>query len=175
MRIVNDLDEAAIGYWSDYGPSLITMRAPAAMPDCADCSAVRTITTDGLVVRVAWKPDAADLELLNAGGTVWLSMWGGLAPHQLEVQAPVDPPIPVDAESAMSLMVSFEFDPGGDAELTDEAIEAFVGQVVPFTWFGQEAGRLRITHARRRDRKPRSAWISGEVLPRDGQASEPQR
>lgn len=34
-------------------------------------------------VVVAWKPDAAELEVLNSGGAIFLSMFGGLAPHML--------------------------------------------------------------------------------------------
>jgi hypothetical protein len=39
-------------------------------------------------VRVAWKPSEIDLAHLAQGGTIWLSCWGGLPPHMLEVQAP---------------------------------------------------------------------------------------
>ena len=39
-------------------------------------------------VRVPWKPDEADIAMIAAGGTIWLSTWGGLPPHMLEVQPP---------------------------------------------------------------------------------------
>lgn len=34
-------------------------------------------------VVVAWKPNVIDLERLNAGGVVFLSVLGGLPPHML--------------------------------------------------------------------------------------------
>lgn len=34
-----------------------------------------------LIVVVAWLPTAEDLERLNAGGPLFISMIGGLAPH----------------------------------------------------------------------------------------------
>lgn len=39
---------------------------------------------DGMAVTiVAWKPDAKDLQILNAGGLVYLETFGGLPPHRL--------------------------------------------------------------------------------------------
>jgi hypothetical protein len=35
------------------------------------------------VVITAWKPTAAELEQLNAGGVVFLSVLGGLPPHYI--------------------------------------------------------------------------------------------
>lgn len=39
-------------------------------------------------VRVAWTPDEIELTHLARGGTIWLSTWGGLPVHSLQVQAP---------------------------------------------------------------------------------------
>lgn len=90
MNIVNELDGAHLAYWADQmEASPIVMRAPEGMDDCADCSAI--VTTNQRresVVRVAWKPNEIELAHLARGGTIWLSIWGGLPPHMLEVQAP---------------------------------------------------------------------------------------
>lgn len=60
------------------------------MPDCGDCVSIHTINEMGTehVVRVPWKPDEIELMHLAQGGTIWLSTWGGLPPHMLEVQEP---------------------------------------------------------------------------------------
>lgn len=56
-----------------------------------DVGAVESVITEtqaGPVVRVPWKPDEIDLAHLAKGGTLWVSTWGGLPPHMLEVQEP---------------------------------------------------------------------------------------
>ena len=69
-------------------------------PNVGDCPAL--ITPDLLsggenVVRVPVVLDAGELELLEAGGTLWLSTWGGLPAWMLEVAPPPPPePLPVD-------------------------------------------------------------------------------
>jgi len=43
-------------------------------------------TLDGSpMVVTAWKPNAAELEVLNAGGPVFLTFIGGLPPHRVSV------------------------------------------------------------------------------------------
>lgn len=50
----------------------------------AHVSIVRGGSVDGTaVVVVAWKPDAIDMERLQSGEPIYLSMLGGLAPHFL--------------------------------------------------------------------------------------------
>ncbi len=86
---------ADLAYWSDYEPRPVTY-APRPVTYAADdpnsipCPGVLTIdpTRDALVVRVAWQLDEIELMHLAKGGTLWLSTWGGLPPHQLEVQEP---------------------------------------------------------------------------------------
>lgn len=92
MNIVNELDGDHLAYWADQmDASPITMNAPREMPDCEACSAILTTTPQGdTVVRVAWRPDEIELAHLARGGTIWLSTWGGLPPHMLEVQEPPD-------------------------------------------------------------------------------------
>jgi hypothetical protein len=90
VKIVNELEGAHLAYWADQMDAApITMKAPPEMADCEDCSAILTTNVLGeTVVRVAWKPDEIELAHLAQGGTVWLSTWGGLPPHMLEVQEP---------------------------------------------------------------------------------------
>lgn len=88
MEIVNSLSADHLAYWADqFDASPIVMQAPPGMA-CEDCAAILTNTPDGRVVRVAWKPNEIDLAHLARGGTIWLSCYGGLPPHSLEVQAP---------------------------------------------------------------------------------------
>lgn len=88
MNIVNDLTAEHLAYWAEQMDAKpIVMKAPPGLDNCSDCSAVATVNPVGEhVVRVAWKPDETDLAHLAAGGTVWLSTWGGLPPHMIEVQ-----------------------------------------------------------------------------------------
>lgn len=87
MEIVNNITEAHVAYWQDQHPQITLMVSPPG-ENCSDCSAIVTRGEDGTVVRVAWKPDEIDLAHLARGGTIWLSCWGGLPPHMLEVQEP---------------------------------------------------------------------------------------
>lgn len=89
MNIVNDLDGYHLAYWADQFEAWpIVMKAPPGMDDCGDCEAIATAADGRTVIRVAWKPDEIDLAHLARGGTIWLSCWGGLPPHMLEVQEP---------------------------------------------------------------------------------------
>jgi hypothetical protein len=40
---------------------------------------------DGRAVHVPWELDEIELATLANGGTLWLSCWGGLPVHQLQV------------------------------------------------------------------------------------------
>lgn len=74
-------------YWGDYTWHHATFTAPDDPPDCTPCPALVTETEHGPVVRVAWKPDEIEAAAIADGGTIWLSTWGGLPAHSLEVQA----------------------------------------------------------------------------------------
>lgn len=81
----------AMAYWADYHPRPAVFTAPDDPPGCEPCPALITDSVDGdglQVVRVAWKLDEIELAALARGGTIWLSCWGGLPPHMLEVQEP---------------------------------------------------------------------------------------
>jgi len=89
VNIVNAITPEQLQYWADDRGEIHVFRAPDDVPGCSDCNAVVTPMPDGqTVVRVAWKPSDDDIMQLLAGGTIWLSTWGGLPPHMLEVQAP---------------------------------------------------------------------------------------
>lgn len=40
----------------------------------------------GGAIHVPWQPDELDVAALANGGTVWLTVLGGLAPHKIEVR-----------------------------------------------------------------------------------------
>jgi hypothetical protein len=90
MIPVTDLTPEHQAYW-DHAPITI-FTAPEDPAGCVPCPGIVTrIIEDGrsfAVVRVAWKPDEIEIAHLAKGGTIWLSTWGGLPPHMLEVQAP---------------------------------------------------------------------------------------
>jgi hypothetical protein len=90
VHIVNDLRAEHLAHWEDQARAEpIVMKAPAGLDGCTDCAAVDTTNEHGeRVIRVAWKPNEVELAHLARGGTIWLSTWGGLPPHMLEVQAP---------------------------------------------------------------------------------------
>lgn len=90
MDIVNDLQPEHLAYWQQRCPEAkrIVMNRPPDLDNCDDCGAIATHTDDGLVIRVAWTPSGDELRQLAAGGLIWLSSWGGLFPHNLQVQPP---------------------------------------------------------------------------------------
>lgn len=83
-----------MAYWADYQPRPVVFAADD--PDCVPCPALVTTVDDPYgvvgptVVRVAYTLDEVELAHLAKGGTLWLSTWGGLPPHMLEVQPPPD-------------------------------------------------------------------------------------
>lgn len=89
-----EITEPMLAYWRGVDPDarVCVFTAPSDPPGCVPCPGVVTrAVEDGRtfeVVRVAWKPTDDELGMLLAGGTIWLSTWGGLPPHMLEVQAP---------------------------------------------------------------------------------------
>jgi hypothetical protein len=82
-----------LAYWEDLNPEVTVFTGPgeveAGVEPCA------TVVTDdcigntfGRVVRVPWTLDEIELMHLAKGGTLWLSCWGGLPMHMLEVSEP---------------------------------------------------------------------------------------
>lgn len=87
------ITEADLGYWSELDPQPRTFTGPGEIEAGVEpCQAL--VTEDqlgnqfGQVVRVPWMLDEIELAKLAKGGTLWLSTWGGLPMHMLEVQAP---------------------------------------------------------------------------------------
>lgn len=91
MQPVHDLTAEHFDYWRDLDPKPVTFNPPPGMDDCDPAQAIVTASESSMkvdVVRTAWKPDEIDLAAMAQGGTVWLSTWGSLPPHMLEVQPP---------------------------------------------------------------------------------------
>lgn len=80
-------------YWADLDPKPVIYAADDETFN--PCPAIHTKDGTpgsgniggGLVVRVPVALDEIELARLAKGGTLWLSMWGGLAPWMLDVQA----------------------------------------------------------------------------------------
>lgn len=84
---------ADIDYWRELNPVMRTFTTPEEVDAGVEpCDAL--VTDDqlgdqfGKVVRVPWRLDEIELAHLANGGTLWLSTWGGLPMHMLEVQEP---------------------------------------------------------------------------------------
>lgn len=94
MEPVTDLTAELLAPWAEHysDARLAVFTSPADPPGCIPCPGVITRDVeDGRafdVIRVAWKPNEIDLAHLAQGGTIWLSTWGGLPAHLLEVHPP---------------------------------------------------------------------------------------
>jgi len=80
-------------YWSAHNPQSATISGPDEVEaDIAPCPALLTTDPawplDTPVVRVPWQLDEIELACLVMGGTLWLTTFGGLPIHSMEVQAP---------------------------------------------------------------------------------------
>lgn len=87
------LTDADMAYWADYNPQPRTFTAPGEVE--AGVEPCQALVTDdlldgqfGQVVRVPWTLNEIELAHLARTGTLWLSTWGGLPMHMLEVQEP---------------------------------------------------------------------------------------
>lgn len=89
MNIAESITQQHLDYWADYDPRPVTMNPPDGMDSCVAAPAVVRRSDDGdTVVSVPWQPNEIELAHLARGGTIWLTTWGGLPPHMLEVQEP---------------------------------------------------------------------------------------
>lgn len=85
-RPTTDADRA---YWVDYNPVGTVIGGPPDEPDCLPCPALITTDEKGrTIVRVPFELDEIEVMHLARGGTLWLSTWGGLPIHMIEVQEP---------------------------------------------------------------------------------------
>lgn len=94
MDIVKQITDDHLAYWRDYDCKVATFTAPEEQavgiePAVGIVTAPQDASDLGMpCVRVAWKPNEIEVAQLAKGGTIWLSTWGGLPPHMLEVQEP---------------------------------------------------------------------------------------
>jgi hypothetical protein len=89
-RAITDAD---LAYWADLDPHPATFTGPGEVEaGVKPCEALVTRDSHGDefgdVVRVPWQPTEIELAMLARGGTIWLSTWGGLPMHMLEVVGP---------------------------------------------------------------------------------------
>jgi hypothetical protein len=87
-----DIRQSDLDYWADYDAHATVIGGPPSEPDCIPCPALVT-TSEALngttvAIRVPYELDEIELAHLARGGTLWLTTWGGLPIHMLEVQAP---------------------------------------------------------------------------------------
>jgi hypothetical protein len=107
MEHIPDIQQGHLDYWREFQCSVAWFTSPVEA-DVGIKPAVGIITQpvtpqdlEVAAVRVAWKPTEEEIEHLKEGGTIWLSCWGGLPPHFLEVQPYFEPQEPLtDFKSA---------------------------------------------------------------------------
>lgn len=91
-----DPTDAHVAWWAerDGGPSQrMVIGGPEEAPDVIPCPALVHLlqepagdgTSLQLVHHVAFQLDEIELAALAQGGTLWLTTWGGLPIHRLEV------------------------------------------------------------------------------------------
>lgn len=56
--------------------------------DAESCETVLTSKGNAQIVRVPWTLSQLELGQLLNGGTLWLSIWGGLPAHAISIQPP---------------------------------------------------------------------------------------
>ena len=78
-----------IGYWSDRDgcpQSLVSIGGPEEGPTVIPCPAL--VAREVNQIHVAWQLNEIELAQLAQGGTLWLTTWGGLPIHLIEVVPP---------------------------------------------------------------------------------------
>lgn len=82
--------EAEIAWWDEHcqcaAHQQLVIGGPEEGPDIIPCPAIAGIGCPA--VHVPYQLDEIELAHLAQGGTLWLSTWGGLPIHRLEVKAP---------------------------------------------------------------------------------------
>ncbi|MDP1795202.1 MAG: hypothetical protein Q8K63_13785 [Acidimicrobiales bacterium] len=80
-----------LAYWQS-DPTIariqpLTIGGPPEEPDCEPVPAIATVSGEGDgIFRVGLTAGDVATTMLAQGGLLWLSMWGRVAPHSLEVQ-----------------------------------------------------------------------------------------
>lgn len=86
----------AWGQRDGYAPTFVVIGGPEEGPDVIPCPALAGFSGELVpgarvpVVHVAYKLDEIELAHLAQGGTLWLTTFGQLPIHQLEVSPPPD-------------------------------------------------------------------------------------
>jgi hypothetical protein len=83
------IDDPDAAYWAalEAGTLLaVDIDPPAGHPEVAPCPVV--LNVDDSTFHVAWVLDEVELAHLARGGTLWVTTYGVLPPHRLEVQPP---------------------------------------------------------------------------------------
>jgi len=62
------------------------MGGPEEAPDVFPCPVLVYDSPNGRMITVAWELNEIELMQLVEGGTLWLTTWGGLPIHTLEVK-----------------------------------------------------------------------------------------
>lgn len=92
-------DETTLDWWKrqherwlehDGVPSrIVVLGGPEEGPDVIPCPTL--LTADGQIAHVAYRLDEIELTHLAQGGTLWLTTYGGLPIHRLDVLPKEDP------------------------------------------------------------------------------------
>ena len=81
-----DITPADLDYWAALDPQPARYTRPGETDEGIEpCPALNLSTGE---IAVPWTLDEIELAHLANGGTLWLSTWGQLPVHSLEVQAP---------------------------------------------------------------------------------------
>lgn len=97
------------GYWKDrdgHAPMSISMGGPEEGPDVIPCPCLlgHDMVLGGRVVHVAYELNEIELAALAQGGRLWLTTYGGLPIHRVEVVT----------KEALSGSADQQHDPGPD-------------------------------------------------------------
>lgn len=65
----------------------VTLGAPAGMESIVGPAEalLERVPVTGDQLHIPWQPDELDIARLAHGGTVWLTVFGGLPPHRIDV------------------------------------------------------------------------------------------
>jgi hypothetical protein len=69
----------------------VIIGGPEEGPDVVPCPALVTDVDGQRLVRVRWDLDEIELAALAQGGSLWLTCWGGLPVHAMDVTTPARP------------------------------------------------------------------------------------
>lgn len=103
MNMIEATD-AQVAAWADANGGIVPIRrtigGPAEGPDVIPCPALVTvdIAAGVPIFHVGYQLDENELATLNAGGTLWMTTWGGLPIHRLDAVVSAEPEPCTDLE-----------------------------------------------------------------------------